>query len=164
MGGVAKAVNNPEEAIGYLVDVLRRHRTKRVITSNFPLSDELGLKRVLKQASVEVVDEEADDVHEAEIGLTGVLVAIADSGTLLLDREAGGCGIASILPPVHMAFLRESQMRLNLAEAFIDLKLALAQGHKEFVLITGPSRTADIEQTLILGVHGPKEIHAVILP
>ncbi len=164
MGGVAKAVNNREEAIGYLVDVLRRHRAKRVILSNFPLSDELGLERVLKQTSVEVIDEEADDVHKAEIGLTGVLVAIADSGTLLLDGEAGDGGVASILPPVHIAFLRESQMRLTLAEAFIDVKLAFAQGHKEFVLITGPSRTADIEQTLILGVHGPKEIHAVVLP
>lgn len=164
MGGVAQAVNNPEEAIGYLVDVLRRHRARRVILSDFPLSEELGLKRVLKQTSVKVIDAEADDVHEAEIGLTGALVAIADSGTLLLDGEAGDCGIASILPPVHIAFLKESQVRLSAREAFIDLKLAFAEGHKEFVLITGPSRTADIEQTLILGVHGPKEIHAVILP
>lgn len=164
VGGIAKAVSDGQEALQYLFSLIERHRAKGVMKSNFALGEQVGLKRALEQAGVEVIEDAAHGFSEAEIGVTGVFAAIADSGTLLLGAEAGYWELASTLPPVHVAFLKKNQIRQNLDEAFKDSKRAFAQGHKEFVLVTGPSRTADIALTLITGVHGPKEVHAVILP
>jgi len=164
VGGIAKAVSDEQEALRYLLALLERHQAKRVMKSNFALGEQLGLKQALEQVGVEVIEDAAHGFSEAEIGVTGVLAAIADSGALLLGAEAGHWGLASTLPPVHVAFLKQKQIRQNLDEAFRDLQRAFAQGYKEFVLVTGPSRTADIALTLITGVHGPKELHVVILP
>ncbi len=164
VGGIAKAASDEQEALQYLFGLIERHQAKRVMKSNFALGEQLRLKQALEQVGVKVIEEAAHGFSEAEMGVTGVFAAIAETGTLLLGAEAGHWGLASTLPPVHVAFLKKNQIRQNLDEAFKDLKRAFAQGHKEFVLVTGPSRTADIALTLITGVHGPKELHALILP
>lgn len=163
VGGIAKLVSDGQEALRYLFSLIKQHQAEYVMVSNFAMAEELGVKAALEQWGIGVIEETARGFHEAEIGVTGVLAGIADSGTLLLGAEAG-FQEASLLPPIHIAFLKRDQIRQSLDEAFADLKLAFAQGHKELVLVTGPSRTADIALTLITGVHGPKELHAVIVP
>ena len=69
---------------------------------------------------------------------------------------------ASLLPPVHIAVVNAERMLSGLDELLETLPLPAEQS-SSMVLITGPSRTADIEQTLVRGVHGPGEIHVVIL-
>jgi L-lactate dehydrogenase complex protein LldG len=97
----------------------------------------------------------------------GADAGIAESGTLVLRSGAGRGRLASLLAPVHIAVLRSAQIVRGLGAA-----LALLQSRygpdvfadsSNLTLITGPSRTGDIELTLTLGVHGPREIHVVLI-
>ena len=94
------------------------------------------------------------------VGITCALAAIAETGTLVIPSGKGQPLSTSLLPEIHIAIVRSSQVVLSLDEALRrdDLRNASAT-----VLITGPSRTADIEMTLTIGVHGPKELHVFIL-
>jgi L-lactate dehydrogenase complex protein LldG len=93
-------------------------------------------------------------------GLTGALSAIADTGTLVIHSGQGRPLGASLLAEFHIAILRASQIVPSLDEA---LRNAEVRKVSALALITGPSRTADIEMTLTIGVHGPKELHVFIV-
>jgi L-lactate dehydrogenase complex protein LldG len=92
------------------------------------------------------------------VGLTGALAAIAETGTLALPGGRGRPLSASLLPEVHIAILRASDIYQNLPQA---LRLREVQGASATALISGPSRTADIEMSLTIGMHGPKEVHVI---
>lgn len=92
-----------------------------------------------------------------KFGLTGCAAGIANSGTVVLLDE-GETLKASLLPEVHLVVLRARQLVADLPEA-----LAATRHASNAVLVTGPSRTADIEMTLTIGVHGPKEIVAFLV-
>jgi L-lactate dehydrogenase complex protein LldF len=93
-------------------------------------------------------------------GVTGALVGIAETGSLLLISGAGQTLTASLLPEVHVVVLRTSQILPNLADALRRPEVRTAQAG---VIISGPSRTADIEMTLTIGVHGPGELHVFLI-
>jgi L-lactate dehydrogenase complex protein LldG len=101
-----------------------------------------------------------------EVGLTGTDFAIADSGTLVLQSGVGRDRLVSCLPAIHIAILRPGQLFNNLEEVGVLLESQSRQpdsGHlpRAIDLITGPSRTADIEMSLTRGAHGPKEVHVI---
>jgi L-lactate dehydrogenase complex protein LldG len=89
-------------------------------------------------------------------GLTGALAGISRSGSLVLPGSPGKPNSASLLPEIHIAVLNAQDIYENLATALSHRQAREANG---LVVITGPSRTADIEMTLTLGVHGPCEVH-----
>jgi len=93
-------------------------------------------------------------------GITGCTCAVAETGTLVLTSSAGQPLSASLLPEVHIAIVHKSQIVHFLEEA---LRLPQVRQAAATVLITGPSRTADIEMTLTIGVHGPKELVVYIV-
>jgi L-lactate dehydrogenase complex protein LldG len=107
-------------------------------------------------------------VADADLGVTGADLAVAETGTLVLVSAAGRPRSTSLLPPCHVAvFDRDA-----LVESLEQVGLALEAWHEGaappergavITFITGPSRTADIELTLTRGVHGPKEIHAIFV-
>ncbi|RPJ86282.1 MAG: hypothetical protein EHM18_07025, partial [Acidobacteria bacterium] len=93
------------------------------------------------------------------ISVSSATCGIAETGTVL---ETTGPAVGRLLPvlaPVHVAFLRRQDLLMNHADFFSSVKLGDAESY--LVLVTGPSRTADIEKTLVLGVHGPQK-HYVI--
>ncbi len=96
-------------------------------------------------------------------GITGVNWAVAETGTLLLSSGPGRGRLVSLLPPVHIALIRPDQLLPSLAEAVRRVGEA-GELPSSLVLITGPSRSADIENDLSIGVHGPGSLHAVLLP
>ena len=96
------------------------------------------------------------------MGITGAFAGIAESGTIAVVSGAGRSRLASLLAPVHIAVLRADRMYPSLA-AFLAAHADIAEQGSNLVLITGPSRTADIEMTLTRGVHGPGEVHVVVL-
>jgi L-lactate dehydrogenase complex protein LldG len=102
---------------------------------------------------------ELDDVG---VGLTGAVAGLADTGSLALVSGPGRGRIASLLPPLHIAMLRVSQLHPTYA-AFLAAHPHIEDAGSNLVLITGPSRTADIEMTLTRGVHGPGEVHVVLI-
>jgi L-lactate dehydrogenase complex protein LldG len=98
----------------------------------------------------------------ADVGLTGSLAGLADTGTLVLLSGPARPRLASLLPPVHIALISKRALYPTMA-AFFSAHPKVASEGSNLVFITGPSRTADIEQTLTLGVHGPRQVHVVLL-
>jgi L-lactate dehydrogenase complex protein LldG len=92
---------------------------------------------------------------------------IAETGTLALSARPGQMRGVSLVPPVHVAVARAEQIVATLADYLLRLRAADADVQQSLSscvsFITGPSRTGDIELTLTVGVHGPGELHLVIL-
>jgi len=109
-----------------------------------------------------------DVIAAADLGVTGVDLAVAETGSLVLRSGAGRPRSTSLLPPYHVAVFDRDALVESLAqvgvflEAWHDGEPAPWRGGAINV-ITGPSRTADIELTLTRGVHGPKEVHAIFV-
>jgi hypothetical protein len=95
-----------------------------------------------------------------QVGVTGALAGIADTGSLVLVGGEGRPLTASLLPDIHIAILRVSDLVPTLSDALRRPEVANSPAA---VIITGPSRTADIEMTLTIGVHGPKELHVFLV-
>ncbi len=102
---------------------------------------------------------------EAEIGVTGVDYAIAETGSCVLLPGKGVSRLVSLLPPVHVALVEVGQVLPSLDELFTLQRHEFLQDNpgSYMNIITGPSRSADIEYTLVTGVHGPDEVHMVLL-
>lgn len=116
-----------------------------------------GLLQQLEAARVEV--RHAPD-PTIQVGLTGASAGIAETGSLLILSGPGKPMAPSLLPEVHIAVLNASDICARLPEILKNPKIAEAQSA---VLVSGPSRTADIEMTLTIGVHGPGQLHVFCL-
>jgi LUD domain len=99
----------------------------------------------------------------AEIGLTGCDGAITETGSLALLSRRGQPRAASLLPPVHIAIVRRGDLHESMGEFFIERAHEIGEAAC-CTFVTGPSRTADIELTLTLGVHGPGRVVVVVGP
>lgn len=137
-----------------LVQLLKERAVDRVLS--WEAIDGLDATALIRAGIQSAVEPEA----ELRIGITGCLCAIAETGTLVLTSSKGRPLSASLLPEVHIAVVNKSQVVGSLEEA---LRLPEVRAAGATVLITGPSRTADIEMTLTIGVHGPRELLVYIL-
>ena len=98
--------------------------------------------------------------------MTAADYAIAETGTVALGSDEEGALLVSLLPVIHVAVLRASQIVCSLGAAIGKLKaerMTRAEPCRSATFITGPSRTSDVELVLSIGVHGPKELHLIIL-
>jgi L-lactate utilization protein LutC len=98
----------------------------------------------------------------ADIGISSVDYALAETGSMVMIASPEQARLVSLLPPVHVAVFPKSKILVGLDELFTLLPKP-AERTSSMVFITGPSRTADIEQILVRGVHGPREVHVVIV-
>ena len=109
---------------------------------------------------------EAREAQGADlVGITGVFCAIAETGTLMLLSGPRTPATTSLLPETHIAVLPTNRIVRGMEDAW---QLLRAEGGENFMpravnFISGPSRTADIEQTLVLGAHGPYRVHVVLV-
>jgi L-lactate dehydrogenase complex protein LldG len=164
------------QALDIIRGILEHHRATSVVVWDRAQLGLPGLDALLAELGARVLDgniigsERATRlraIEPAPVCISGADAGIAESGTLVLRSGNGRGRLASLIAPVHIAVLRRSQIVRGLGAA-----LALLQeqrGRDLFVdssnltLISGPSRTGDIELTLTLGVHGPREIHVVLI-
>lgn len=105
---------------------------------------------------------------EADVGISGANLAVAESGTLVIISNEGNARLVTSLPPVHIALITVEKFveTLEQAASLIKALTVASSGLKltSYVsFITGPSRTTDIEKELIIGAHGPQEVHIIIL-
>ena len=91
-------------------------------------------------------------------GLTGAVAGLADAGTLVLPGGPGRPQLASLLPPLHLALLDAAEIHVSLEAWLLNGARGWLPSSSGVVLVTGPSRTADIEMTLTIGVHGPSRV------
>ena len=95
----------------------------------------------------------------ADLGITGAVCGIALTGSLIVGSGRAGARTASLLPGVHLALLPRDAILPTPGHLFRDLPATLPDGlPSNLVLITGPSRSADIEMQLTIGVHGPRHL------
>jgi len=100
------------------------------------------------------------------VGVTGIDWAIAETGTIVITSDEDQELLTSLLPPIHVAVMKRSQIREGLTTVLEELgteRMMKQPPSRSATFITGPSRTSDVELTLSIGVHGPKELHLIIV-
>ena len=123
----------------------------------------LGVGEALGGATLLSSEAPLRERARADVGLTGADGAVASIGALILGCRAGRSRDPSVLPPLHVAVLRRGDIHPDLASA-LDATAELRRTCSSVHLIAGPSRTADIELCLTLGVHGPGRVVIVVGP
>lgn len=97
------------------------------------------------------------------VGVTGCFRAIAETGTLMLCSGANSPAVNSLLPETHIAVVQRAHIVADMEAAWHDARRELTRWPRAVNLVSGPSRTADIEQTIVLGAHGPYRVHLLIV-
>jgi len=117
---------------------------------------QLGIADSLRSLGVEVIPSNADKhaMAQCDLGITEADFLLPETGTLVLRSSAEKPRAVSLLPRVHLAIVRPEMLRADMHQVFAEAKV-----DNYLVFITGPSRTADIELTVTLGVHGPKNLY-----
>ena len=146
-------------------------RSDQDALKQFPLDDPL------RAAGVSVTTVAWDDAHSREelrgtiaaagMGITGADYAIAETGSVIVMPRKGLSRLVSLVPPIHVALVRPDDLIESLDDLMLFRRLEYHRNDGDMGsylnFITGPSRTADIEQTIVVGVHGPKEVHLILL-
>ncbi len=124
-----------------------------------------GLAAALEAEGVTVVkDSWREHAPTAGAGVTGVNFALADTGSLVLDSTAESLRLTTTLPERHFALLDPCKILTDSLAAIPYLRGFHERAPRNYLAyITGPSRTADIERVLTIGVHGPRELHVLLL-
>ncbi len=163
--GVREA-HGKEELRDFITGLVHENGVSSFVMWESESLNSLGLKELLKGEGLrQIISNDKNEIAEAGIGITGADYAIADTGTLVLLTDESKPRSVSLLPPIHLAIVRKSDIMTDISELFIILKQRLDTGQSVpscMTFVTGPSRTADIELNLTLGVHGPKELHVII--
>lgn len=121
-----------------------------------------GLEKVEHDVPSEKRREHQLGYFDVDLGVTGALAGLAESGSIVLDHGPGRPRMASLVPEVHVALLPVSDIERTLAH-WAHANPEVATETANLVVVTGPSRTGDIEQVLNLGVHGPRHVHVVMI-
>jgi L-lactate dehydrogenase complex protein LldG len=102
-------------------------------------------------------------VGDDALGITGCFCAIAETGTLVFASSADSPSATFLLPETHVAVVRAAQVVAGMEDAFARLREERTEMPRALNLVSGPSRTGDIEQTIVLGAHGPRRVHIVVV-
>jgi L-lactate utilization protein LutC len=167
VGGKPHVVEKDEDVLAVVLNLLARHQARHVLFDASPLVARLDLADSLSRNGLEVsllVDLTPATAREpffaADVGITGVAHLVAETGSLVMRSSPGSPRSVSLLPPVHIAVAERDQLVADLFDLF-------PPGSNDppacLNLITGPSKTGDIELRLVTGVHGPGEVHVIIL-
>lgn len=97
-----------------------------------------------------------------EVGITSCEFLIAHTGSVMVSAAMGGGRQLSVYPPVHAVVAKREQLVDFLGTAYTNIQEKYGKLPSQITLVTGPSRTADIEKTLVMGAHGPRELHVFI--
>ncbi len=147
-----------------IVTFLRDHNLKRVAAPVSPLLDRLGLPAAVRAAGIEYKtwnEITLDQLYDFDTGITDVTYAIAETGSLVIQSSAQHGRAISLVPMVHIAIVEPKNILPDLID-LMDNLVATGVGNNVSI-ITGPSKTADIEGALVVGVHGPGEVQVFVL-
>jgi L-lactate dehydrogenase complex protein LldG len=153
------------EIVHALTRIISELKHTQLNPRRIALSDAKGLERLVRLVAVQIdevaVTPSSSEMFDVDVGITTAQAAIAETGTLVLDSSREQNRLISLVPPVHIAIVEATNVYSTLGET-----LSLLQSDEEIspvvTFITGPSRTADIELTLAIGVHGPQELYVII--
>jgi L-lactate dehydrogenase complex protein LldG len=174
LSGRLHIASTRSEATEIVLQLVKEYSADTILSWSSEMLPLAGIREQLANAGVTIIESTASATDEdrarsmrtksrAQMGLTGAQAGLADTGSIVLVSGPGRPRSASLLPPVHVALLSIDDLFASLNDVF-NARPELVQMGSNIVVITGPSRTADIELTLTIGVHGPSELHVVLLP
>lgn len=158
LGGNVRTVIDLNE---FLDDVFAAHPSaSRVVLSDDPECEPLR-ELLAEREDIEILAfDNPSTVATADIGFTGARAAVAHTGSIVVDSGRAGGRSVSLLPPVHVALVHEEAIVATPGDHWRTLVEPMPSN---LVQITGPSRSADIELIITLGVHGPRELWVGVL-
>lgn len=173
-----------EEAVGYVGSVATASGARKVVRSDQEVFRVVPVDAALKNLGLELItvsryestgarpcsptrESLRAEIAAAGLGITGADYAVAETGSVVVVPRKGLSRLVSVVPAIHVALVRPQEVVETLDDVFLLRRLEYYRNGGDMGsylnFITGPSRTADIEQTLVVGVHGPKEVHLVLL-
>lgn len=160
----SKVMTFPDLALA--LDYVVRHAGDSVVVPSSPFGDRFGMVGLMEQGGLTVHTENLREMAKNALsGITGVNFALADTGSLVLDSTDEDIRLATTLPERHFALLDPEKILPDSLAAVEPLRAMHRRDPRNYIAyITGPSRTADIERVLTIGVHGPKELHILVVP
>jgi L-lactate dehydrogenase complex protein LldG len=162
VGGKCTIVGNELAAERAIQEIIVSHGARHIALSDSHVVQSLsssisGDIRVLKNAT-------SAELFNCDLGITSAQYAIAETGTLILESERERNRLASLVPTVHICVLNARDIRQTMVEVLQQVQTGGRESlSRAITFITGPSRTSDIELTLAIGVHGPRELHVIIM-
>lgn len=165
VNGRCLVVRGDAELVQTLGNIVSDLRDSKSPSLRIAISDSPEVEHLVRMVGLDVdeigVTPSASDVFRFDVGVTCAQAGIAETGTLVLDSSRERHRLVSLVPPVHIAILNAAQIVETLGEALSTLHQG-KQVSPIVTLVTGPSRTADIELTLAIGVHGPQELIVIL--
>jgi L-lactate utilization protein LutC len=171
-GGKGYVAEDARAVVHTIQSILQPLKARKILLSRGGLVDRLGIPAKLRDLGFDVKSlsdlsgDPKEDFFAADVGITNVHQLVAETGTVVLASKPDEPRSASLLPPVHIAIAERSQILPDLFDLF-DLFSPVANQSQStppacLTMITGPSKTGDIELKLVTGVHGPGEIHVIL--
>jgi L-lactate dehydrogenase complex protein LldG len=167
VGGHCIVVRDETSMARSLTQILAGLQSASQPARRIALSDSPLVSRLLNDTTIEfddlTISPDAKELFGYDVGICTAQAAIAETGTLVLESDLERNRLVSLLPPVHIAIVKARDICRTLGDALRDLRREGQPGmSRAITFITGPSRTADIELTLTIGVHGPKELYVIV--
>jgi L-lactate utilization protein LutC len=154
-------VRTIDDAAGAVQEIVDARKARRVAVSDSAL-----IKGILARLKTEAEFLDAptqSELFDCDMGITTAQWAIAETGTLVLESARERHRLASLVPPVHVAIVEAGRIQRTMSEVLELIKNSAVGLSRTVTFITGPSRTSDIELTLAIGVHGPGELHVIVI-
>ncbi len=164
-GTVVNKIKTIDDALKYVVSLFENKHLKSIVSPDLDESDKKNLLEKCRIRNVDFLEPPfRNHVDSIDVGLTWADFGIAETGTLMVKSDAEELRLATMLSRIHVAMLHDSNIKQNMDDIEPELDKALKSESASYTaFITGPSRTADIERVLAIGVHGPIELHLLIL-
>jgi L-lactate dehydrogenase complex protein LldG len=169
LGGHGKRVGSLDEARECVLELARAREAKLLVRWDVDELEELGVDGPLSEAGVEVIvwrdlENFREVAGKADIGLSTAAWAIAETGTLVLEGGPGKGRTVTLLPPTYVAAVPVGRILQTVPEAIDKYAGGDAGGLPANVCFhTGPSRSGDIEMSLFVGMHGPGDVHVILV-
>jgi len=160
VNGQCIVVRTGAEAAANLQQLIEQYEAERIAVSDSPLVHGL-LQQISCDAQV-LQNAAPSELFDCDAGITSAQWAIAETGTLVLESHRERHRLVSLVPPVHLAIVESSRIRRTMSEVLAAVNQP-GELSRTVTFITGPSRTSDIELTLAIGVHGPGQLHVIVI-
>ncbi len=157
-------ISDLHEAFQYAIELTEKQGGKNITSPGLKQQDQATFEKWCIEKNLTLLTENLrNHLTGLYTGLTLIDWGIAETGTLVLESSAEDTRIATMLTEIHVAVLPRSRIKTDMRSLQKELKQSMKSPLRYLAFITGPSRTADIERVLTIGVHGPKELHVLIM-
>lgn len=167
LGGYAALADNPETAAAVAADFLKQHGSRTVFISKLPKEVMQLLEKKLEEMGIQIYTHESSKdpvavVKMVDAGISTAAAAVAETGTFVEVAFDDVERLVSSFPKTYVCFINGSSVVKSVYMTAGLLRSAMEKDRVAVTFISGPSRSGDIEQRLVLGIHGPHHVLAVV--